>query len=71
MRPLIIFEYIPTARVSRLSPNGAREMLESLATNFFRSERSVRCLDSNAAGYFNVVAIPGKLHESAFWWTRM
>jgi FkbM family methyltransferase len=63
MRPLIIFEVYPNgAAYLGLSPNGAREMLESLGYEFFRvGESGPVVWTEPRPAYFNVVAIPGKL----------
>ena len=63
MRPIIIFEVYPDgAAYLGLSPNGAREMLESLGYEFFRVGESAPLVWAEPQPtYFNVVAIPGKL----------
>ena len=63
MRPLIIFEVYPSgAAYLGLSPNGAREMLESLGYEFFSVGKSgpVDWTEPQPT-YFNVVAVPRKL----------
>ena len=63
MRPVIIFEVYPKGSAYLdISPNGARDMLESLGYEFFRVGESTPVVWAEPhPAYFNVVAIPGKL----------
>ncbi len=64
MRPLIIFEVYPNgAEYLGLSSNGARKMLEGLGYEFFRvGEPGPIDWTEPLPAYFNVVAVPRKLH---------